>query len=1765
MANEVGANTKAKASLADGLRVRPPAISPPTGGGAIPGMGETFAVDPLTGGGAMSVPITTSPGRSGFGPALALSHASGNGNGPFGLGWRLSLPAITRKSGRGLPRYQDDSASDVFILSGAEDLAPSPPGGDDPCAPPTRALDGKQYRIACYRPRVEGLFAKIERWTNLADPGDVVWFSISKDNILSVYGKDENSRIVDPGDARRIFSWLLCETRDDKGNALVCQYKPEDGAGVDLASGRGAATGPGHGNHGNRYVKRILYGNRVPLLAQDGGRPRLLTPDACAAAGWMFEVVFDYGEHDEDAPQPGDDPAAPGAKPWALRDDSFSTYRPGFEVRTHRLCKRVLMFHHFPDEQEIGAACLVRSHDFTYSYSRAANAGGGGAPGHALLASVRQRGHRRLCGGSGAYLSRALPPLEFFYGRARANGAGRGADGQGPHLLVRSVNNLGAETRIGHASSAKFQLQDKRDGRPWTAKLPFPVHVVERVEIRDHIGKNRFVSRYAYHDGHFDGVENEFCGFAMVEQWDGEELALVGSGAGGAVGAGGAGGKGPDAASHVPTVLTKTWFHTGACHDGVKGATQTLPDSLLPCGFAAAGGIALTPDERREARRALKGAVLRQEVYGIDGGERQGLPYGVVERNYTVVCLQPRGGGRNAVFLRQPRETLDFRHERTLYLVGGRRVADPRIGHTMALECDAFGNVLKSIAIAYGRCFDDPDPLLGVRDRAEQRRILATCAESQYTNAIFDDDDHRAPLIAESRVYEILRLEADAKQPGVANLLSFAEAAAKLRQASDGGHDLAHGDIDARGADQTQVWRRLIERVRTLYRDDALTALLPAKTLQRLALPGECYQLAFTDSLLDAVFRRKRQDGALQRLLVDSAALLGQGGGEGAGYVDLDGDGAWWVASGRGYYYPPGGDESAPAELAHARRHFFLPTRYRDPFYTRGFASEARVTYDRYDLLVQETRDALGNLCSAGERDDSGAHAAAGSGIDYRVLQPRLVTDPNGNRIAVAFDALGLVAGTAVMGKNPEFGFVSEGDLLDGRFVADPTPQQIADFMARPHEHASALLGGASSRIIYALDCFGSGGLPVFAATLTRETHLSELASNEEAGPGRIQLGFSYSDGFGREIQQRTQAAPPPTANGGAQGPARRAAGGWAVLDKRFFNRQGGPACQCQPFFSATHRFELAIETAVGPVLFHDPFGRVVATLRPDATYSKLVCEPWRQAAWDANDTVLLDPRSDPDVAATVAAHFAARPPGWATWLQQRADGPCRRPDAHGIAAEIDAALAHAGTPALSFFDALGRAFLGVADNGVDQSGAAQQCRTRVKFDIEGNRREVVDDKNRVVMRNDVDMLGKPLHQAGMDAGRRWMLANAAGNPLCAWDGRDHRLRTVYDQLRRPLGTYLQNKPGGMELQVEYSVFGESVANPQSANLRGRLAEVHDQAGLARSHAYDFKGMLLQGGRQLARAYKSTRDWSNGVVLDARVFVGATAYDALGRPVTLTMPDGSVIRPSYNEANLLKAVTVDMGGVAGQATLIVNIDYNAGGQRTLIEYGNGVATGYDYDALTCRLTRVVGTRGGERVRDLHYFYDPVGNICHIRDDARQTICLVRQGAEPGGDCLLGGLYGASGRTDPGAALAQNGDKRWSEPCQHDAHGNMVATSMHWYDKAQLRQTDLAGGGTAYYVVDGAGQLVRKVWEKAPGLTEERVYLGAFELFRRYAGPIGPANLTLVRETLHIVDDAQCIATVETRGGDAAANDPVPAHLLRYQFGSHFGPACVEPD
>ena len=1354
-----------------------------------------------------------------------------------------------------------------------------------------------------------------------------------------------------------------------------------------------------------------------------------------------------------------------------------------------------------------------------------------------------------------------------------------------PYVLNEMSNNMGATTRVSYAPSTRYFLEDQANGTPWITRLPFPVQVVDKVEVIDHISKTKLVTTYKYHHGYFDGCERDFRGFGRVDQFDTETFEeFTGPGLHGD----GDLFSNNSSAYHVPPVETRSWFHTGVYFDEDSSAhVFNLFDyreltNRFRKEFYHGDGEAASVDEHlvetgetpHEAYRALRGAVLRTEVYGRDGSGKAEHPYQVTENRYRVTQLQPKDGNHHAVYLSHQIESLSYHYERN--------PTDPRISHALTLEVDTFGNPLKSIAIGYGR--RQPDPALPTQaDRDKQTQTFITYTENGYTNAIddsiLDPDNYRTPLPCETRTYELTGF----KPANSAKRFSFDEWVkddfARLKEAVEINYEET--------ADHNQKQKRLIEHVRTRYRKNDLTDLLPLGALESLALPGESYKLAFTSGLLTRVYGNRVTD-----------AMLATDGG----YVHSEGDGNWWIPSGRVFYSPNVTDTPAQ-ELAFARQHFFSPHRSRDPF-----GNTAIVSYDPYDLLLKKTTDPLGNRATAEN--------------DYRLLQPFRMTDPNGNRAEVAFDTLGLVAGTAVMGKVTE----TKGDSLSG-FVPDVTPQQRQEFLTDPLGNSALLLGRATTRIVYDVDRYSTTQQPVFAAVLARETHVSDPLP---PGGLKIQVGLSYSDGFGREIQKKTQAEPGPVIESGPIISARWVGTGWTI-----FNNKGKPIKQYEPFFDDTHEFRFNNQTGVSCTLFYDPIERVIGTLHPNHTWEKIVFDPWRQEDWDVNDTALIaDPKTDLDVGEFFQR--LAETEYLPTWDAQRQAGTLGT--AEKTAAEKTAI--HAATPSVTYADSLGRSFLAIALNAFKRGGTIveEKYLTRVVFDIEGNQREVIDANGRIVMRYDYDMRGTRIHQASMEAGERWMLHDIVGQPIRAWDSRDRQFCTAYDALRRPVESFLREGTG-RELMIGRTVYGESRPSPEVKNQRGRIVEIFDQAGVVTNEDYDFKGNLLASRRQLARNYKNTVDWNDDVPREPEIYANSSRFDALNRTVSVTAPDNSVYRPTFNQANLVEKVDINLRGAQTATPFVTNIDYNAKGQRLLIEYGNGARTEYAYDPLTFRLRSLETTRSTDqaRLQHLSYTYDPVGNITQIRDRSQQTIYFDNQVVTANNDYTYDAIYqliAVQGREHIGQAsqpqttfddqfrihLPHPGDgqalRRYSELYEYDpagnflrlshqakngnwtrtysynetsliepgknsnrlsstvvgsgdpesyaydSHGNMLRMphlpQMDWDFKDQLRHVDLAGSGEAFYVYDAGGQRVRKVIEKNGGtLVEERVYLGGFEIFRRRNGAG-----TVERETLHIMDDTQRVALVETR---TQGNDGSPGQLIRYQLSNHLGSASLELD
>ncbi|KWV56560.1 hypothetical protein AS026_33940 [Rhizobium altiplani] len=1915
--------------------VVPPSVALPKGGGAIRGIGEKFATNPVTGTGTLSVPLALSPGRSGFGPSLALAYDTGAGNSPYGFGWELNLPAIRRKTDKGLPRYEDATDSDTFTLSDVEDLVPEfrrTPGGelaleDGHPIVHEDVVDG--FVVRRYRPRVGAQIARIERWTRSDSPRDVHWRSITADNVLTLYGQTDESRIADPERTGRIFAWLVDETRDDRGNAILYRYKAEDSAGADKGAAS-EANRSAKSRTANRYLKRIHYGNRKPLLDAQGQRPRRLDTEAIAAsiaAGeWLFEVVFDYGDHDDEAPVPTE------TRLWALRPDPFSTRRPGFEVRTSRLCRRVLMFHHF-DKPGVGRNTLVRSMTLEHSGGDAAD-----GPGYSYLRAITQSGHLRKGGG---YLKRNLPRLEFGYSAAKVSdtvgtidpeslenlpagidggvyqwvdldgdgvagilteqagqwyykrnlsplydgegrlgpveqvadrpGAGlsegvlvdlsgdgqldllvmegpapgiyeREKDGWGPyrpfadrlnrdlsdpelrfidldgdgrfdlmlagddrltwhpalgggeagfgegrsvglpldeengprllgasndaaihladmtgdgladlvkvtarevcywpnlgygrfgpkvtmdrapdlsregsfdprrivladidgsgtsdiihldlegprlyfnlsgngwskegtdvpglrvddavsvapidlfgngtvclvwsspllgeasgplryvdlmggtkpHLLTRITNNLGAETTIQYASSSRFYLKDLAAGRPWITSLPFPVNVVDRVETRDKVSDSLFVSTYAYRDGFFDGAEREFRGFGMVEQWDTEQFATLT--ANGALHA-----ANEEAASHVPPVHTKTWFHTGAWLE-TKGAPELFTSllsavdkgawyaepglgpeetaDLLPPEPESPEGLDLA--ERAEAARALKGMMLRREVYADDGSQREGVPYEVTTTTFAVRCVQPRGANRYAVFMVHAEESLNLHYERNAF--------DPRMSQELTLEVDDYGNVLKSCSVAYGRRAEIraagpggqfqriPNPGrqgLEAWDWARQTTTLVSYGEDRLTVPVEDADTYRGPVAYESLSYELTGFTGTGRG-GRFRTADFVEPNAAPGAPRFSRLPVASTPLDYLERPSVGRQRRLIEHVRTLFRSNDLSGFSALGTMGRQGLVAESYQLAMTPKLLAAALVRKGDGQPDENLLPDPAAILVGTGSDRGGYVlsttlkadgrfpATDADGCFWRPSGRNFLSPLG-EASPAAELAFARSHFFLPCRSVDPF-----GATSQVSYDEFDLMSVRSEDAVGNVIEAA--------------CDYRVLQPTLLSDPNGNRSAARFDALGFVVGTAVMGKADAID--PEGDSFED-FVDDPDPEDVADLFASddPAPLAAVLLGSATTRLVHDFT-----QVPPATVALARETHVSDL---EGGAPSRLRLTFSYSDGFGREVGHKMQAEPGVVPRRDADGHIQIGPDGlpvmgdetvgprWVSRGWTIFNNKGSAVRSYESWFTDTHRFEPGVPVGVSAIALYDPLQRVVGVINPDHSWTKTVFDAWSRYDFDAIDTLTLGgatgPAGDADLAGYVA-HLPANAclPTWhglRTAPEHAAAFAARYPDADERVRQTEAAVrsaALAGTPLRTHSDVLGRGFLAVADKGPDPAapnGPHHLLPGRVELDIEGNvitvrdaltrfkdaaGNEVVLPLGRVIQTALHDLLGDRLCEESMDAGRRFTLPDVSGMPVRAWDDRGHVFRMAYDALRRPIRSHVAGTVAGapqQEVLVERVVYGEGHPEAKARNLRGRTWLRLDQAGAAIAEQHDFKGNQLAAGRSLTSGtqYRGIVDWSG--LPDAPAAIEAALagrleplrwrtrnrFDAVDRPIQLILPHRdvvgasiSIVQPSYNEASLVDTIRVwlDRAAVpddllpAATATLVPvsAVDYDAKGRRVSVAYGCGAGAG----------------------------------------------------------------------------------------------------------------------------------------------------------------------------------------------------------------------------
>ena len=1351
-----------------------------------------------------------------------------------------------------------------------------------------------------------------------------------------------------------------------------------------------------------------------------------------------------------------------------------------------------------------------------------------------------------------------------------------------PYLLTGMDNHLGATTAVTYRPSTAEYLRDQANrATRWRTTLPFPVQVVSRVEVRDAHSGGRLVTQYRYHHGYWDGVEREFRGFACVEQLDAETFDpdVIDPGDGPPV-------------HHSPPTLTRTWFHPGPIAAAEAGDWTELdlsaeywpgdPAMLTRAPEVTALLAGLDRSARRDALRALRGYTLHSELYALDGTVLADQPYTVTESVYGV---RPEAGwpGLPAQMLTPVVGPIFFPFASGSRTTQWERGQEPMTRFTLPAGFDSYGLPLGQVDVAVPR-FRDPraaaDPAVTVEP------YLATYATTEYAQR------------DQPTIYLVDRV-------------SRTTSSEVVNDGRPSGTGLAGAVIT--GADAA-VSLRVIGQGHTFYDGDPFTGL-PLGQLGDHGLATRTETLAFPDGFLDdlhaagdphavgprpaylapgAVTWPEEYPVEFRATLPELAGYLHHGAGDVPGSEP-----GYWIQTAR-HRYDVHRDPDHPNRVPRG-----LPVESLDPF-----GAATRIDYDEHDLFAGAVTDPAG--------------LTTRSVHDLRVLQPRQVTDVNGNTGSVTYTPLGLVSDHSVRGKEGD----GEGD------------QSIA-----------------GTALTYDLLAFAEGRGPVSVTTVRRVHHDSDTGV-PPAERDEVIRSVQFSDGFGRNLQTRAQAedvlfgdlhfgggvvpadqsAPVAETAGRVRQPGdpdNVAVSGWQLYDNK-----GRVVQKYEPFSSTGYDYAAPRDAQFGQkaVMFYDPRGQLIRTVSPDGSQTVVVLGV--PHALDRPDRY--------------------RPTPWETYTYDANDN-AGRTHPHGSAGYAG----HWDTPASIEVDGLGRTVTAVARSG---PGDTDRIVTRTAYDIQGNVLGITDALDRPAFGYRFDLLKRCWRMDSIDAGRRDSVPDAAGRLVEVRDSKGALTLAAFDVLHRPSRMWARDGHDGavtLRRLVEYGDRGDphqDDAGRQAArarNLLGRAVRAYDEAGVVVSGGHDFKGNPLQTTRQVIadapilatyteaatlgwQVAPFTVDWTpvpgqtrearDAELLDQTRYTHDSAFDGLNRVTRHLLPADAaghraVLTPAYNRAGALDAVSLD------GTVYVRQIAYDAKGQRTLIAYGNGVMTRYAYEPHTFRLARlrsepyaVDGATyrpAGPVLQDLGYGYDLAGNVVAMHD--RTPGC----GVPPTIDALdraftydpVYRLMSATGREqqtpvggDPWNDVPRGTDPTQTQQCTETYHydpvGNLLQL-VHRPTAAHLtsgftrdftvapdsnRLQRMRVGDTPYdYTFDPNGNLTgettsrRFTWNHAdrlstfatqtagaePSLHAHYLYDATGErvikLVRRQGGLVETTRYLGgfehhrwsggANNHTHVMDDQQRIALVRT--GPAHPDERGPA--VAFQLADHLGSATATVD
>ena len=310
----------------------------------------------------------------------------------------------------------------------------------------------------------------------------------------------------------------------------------------------------------------------------------------------------------------------------------------------------------------------------------------------------------------------------------------------------------------------------------------------------------------------------------------------------------------------------------------------------------------------------------------------------------------------------------------------------------------------------------------------------------------------------------------------------------------------------------------------------------------------------------------------------------------------------------------------------------------------------------------------------------------------------------------------------------------------------------------------------------------------------------------------------------------------------------------------------------------------------------------------------------------------------------------------------------------------------------------------------------------------------------------------------------------------------------------------------------------------------------------------------------------------------ATTFVSNIDYDAKGQRQRIQYGNGSTTRYDHDPLTyrLTRLLTTRNSG----ADTLQDLDYTYDPSGNVVQitdaaqqtvfFNNAVVNPtalYEYDALY-RLTKATGREhvsngattepeaegfnpaqalpgDGAALRNYtrQWSYDQVGNILSLIHTANA------------GSWNRSYAYATDSNRLSTTTVGQTTDSY-----SHNAFGSFTTMPhldvLDWDHNEHLSHVK-RGTSETWYIYDSAGQRVRKLTEK-PGQSEERIYLGGFEIYRKSQG----GSVTLERETLHIMDGVKRIALVETRTVGTDSSSP---QTIRYQLDNHLQSATLELD